>query len=1110
MKFKNLLHILCGTALTVVAGGVVQSCSDEIEVDIPDYTVAGQTVTVSVPVKLPQMEKQSRANLSERDLNTVESLWIRTYSETTGQATSDWVKLTPGTEDTEVGRKVEIVSQSGYNYIIGVANVYTNKGVTKDNPTATPQPLSDLLDQANTWQDFLNIAVVSPSTYNDVNAPVAPLPMAGCYTNILPGGTHPTNVADWASNNFTPYFIPTQKGVISLNNGAIHMRRLVSQINFVVKANNDNVMDVTVNSYTVYNAPKYSWLYERPSADGQLANFGDVATEDNKSTYYTNIPQYGSQYIEKDNSGVSTFNFWQGENKHEALSGTVYTDRDKYSNGLFTSLTGDSWTPNNMASFVIFSCTVNYRSQLNVNEEGEIMTDNSGTNMYRTGYADYLVHLGYIQGNNEQEKSRDFNCYRNTNCTYTVTVNGLDDIRVDAYDETIPYPGESGIVSDLSNATIELDAHYHAFNIELTESDIQEGISDNGNEGFGFLIASYKDGEQYIFDESTDLTSFDENLYNWVELRKTTNEATLAEYKPRYGTYKSDQTFSLVELNKKLKAGELTAGWYTVFVNEYTYEDMYMGDNANNYGNEASTTARPKWMGYVNQDPRRFYIKVTQKKSEDGTRIYARSKYGISQRSIQTYYSDQVFTPAEGTIPRGTAIGTERFNETEGLNVRSTDRRYGTSGSNGRFNIAQYLSGSTSTELSINNSNQNSRPLWSSFVDQTKPMQIPAVTGTRAQGGPELPARTVANHNAVKLPKLVDFSGTRTATFSDPQNTTNAAYYMEAYNACMSRNRDNNGNGRIDPEELRWYIPAMGKYLRLLLGANSLSEPVMDFNSVTKLPFVTSSTNEWNGTTTYSWSATGTTVLNDYISRYMFVTSDENKVLWAMEGMSTSTWDQAYGWGGNQTHPWQVRCIRNLGTDMRQVTDGEKVTMAYVVDASQRTVTMTYYDQASIRASAYTGNGNGNGQMPVHIITSDANMVFRKFQYDSQDLGTSPSGRPTGDNTTDSQWQTYAEGIQTYINGNPCSVRNAATGLSGWRIPNQKELAIMRNIGVLTGGGVWLTCTANYFNTTTGSGGSYTNGQNRFMVMLSTHGTLLTTNNLKQNLINVRCVRDVQ
>lgn len=1080
------------------------SCSDD-KFDLPDYTITGAEVTLSVPIQLPEMEKQTRADLDEISLNRVESLWIRTYSADTGEATSEWKILTPNSSDTEIARNVELQTKSGYSYIVGVANV-ANMGVLKSDPS-TQKPLSELLTEANDWESFLDIAVVSPSTQEGTRVPNVPLPMAGCYTDIVAGGAHPepARLDEWQMKDFTPYFIPAQRTPVNFQ-GAIHLRRLVSHINFNIIPGNNNI-DVTVNSYQIVNAPRFSWLYERPTLSGMNANFGDMSTRETISTYYADNIQFGSQYVNV-NDGTSSFDFWQAESKHTGTS-TTYPQRDERNEAdptLFTGLTGDIWSPNNMASYVLISCTVDYHNQINVDGQGEIMTDNSGTNVYRTGQTTYLIHLGYIGDGDESEKSKDFNCFRNVDYTYNVTVNGLNDIRVDAWADDETFHGEEGIVSDLQYSTIELDAHYHAFNIELT----QEELSDPN---FGFIITTYENGNVYTFNSKEDTNGVDENLYNWIELRATTGPNDLAEYKSRFQTLGSNEkvTFLLSDLEGNGVRGpwnlsmtdlmKSNTGWYTVFVNEYTYEPIYRGTDG--YANEVwnGTGLRPNWMGYVNQNPRRFYIRVTRSESADGNSIYTRSKYGVSQRSIQTYYSDQVFTPVDGDLPRGTAIGVERENETEGLNLRHTFEG-GSSVDNGRWNIAQWLSNSsTTTNPSINNANANNRPLWSTFVDQTAPMQVGAVGTARAQGGLELPARTIASGNPVKLPKVVTLTG-QTSTFNDPQ--ASGDYYIEAINACMSRNRDNNGNGRIEPDELRWYVPAMGKYLRMILGSESLSEPLMDFKNITALPYVNN--NQWNTTTGI--------IQNDYYSRYMFISSNTGRnVLWGMEGTSTSQYGDPSSWSGTTIRPWQVRCIRNLGSNMTTVTQSDKVTKAYVHDATAHTFKMTYYDGASIRANSYSSNGTSLGSMPIHTITSPYNAVYFGFEYSTDDITIPAASRPATDN--DNNFNNQYNRLENYINGNPC----ASAGLSGtgWRIPNQKELTMMRNANLFTSyanNTTWLTCTVNYFDYTNGAGNDNTTNK-RYLVITPLQGTQLTRNNMSSAVGNqsngffIRCVRDI-
>lgn len=1115
MKPKYIILYLI-TAFTVSI--LMPSCVDD-GFDTPDYTVSGEDVLISVPVMLPKMDKKTRADLSETSLNQVNNLWIRTYSSVTGLPTSDWKKLTDvNTVDSEVPHPVNLNTKSGSSYIVGVANVDENEGVLKDSPNAEPKPLSELLDNADTWNDFLNIAVVSPATMAGVRAPNVPLAMAGCFTNISVKGEHPTNLADWQSNNFTPYFIPAQKGTVSMTDGAIHLRRLVSHLTFNVipgRVKDDGPdVDVSVNSYEIVNAPKYSWLYERSQTvrGGDGANFGDNATsQDNAAQYYAEGILFSSQYVSENKVTVegtekncSTFDFWQAENKHEGTS-TTYFERDKVdasNKTLFTSLTGQTWTPNNEASYVLISCTVNYKQQISVNEQGEIVK-NDGTEVYRSGNAVYMIHLGYIGDVAEDAKSKDFNCYRNVDYTYNITVNGLNDIRVDAYATDETYHGEEGLVSDLQNSTIELDAHYHAFNIKLTEEELKQ-------KNFGFIITTYENGKKItvsdlnvkngqIVDEAGN--EVPAKYYNWIELRATKDEKTLADYKPsNYNNYLSDEkhTFLLSDLRGDESRGvgpwdngmtddmKSDSEWYTVFVNEYTYETD---------ADESSVDgSKPNWTGYVNQNPRRFYIRVARKTSPDGNSVYARSKYGVSQQSVQTYYSLSNLTPVSTGFPLGTAIGVERFNETEGLNMRVTFAG-GNSTVNGRWNVAQWLdNNNTTTNPSINSTDENGRPAWSNFVSQNSPMEMPGVSGLRLQGGPALPARTIEGHNPLPLPAVITRSGT-SYSFNDPQASSS---YIEAINACMSRNRDNNGNGRIDPDELRWYVPAMGKYLRLILGGNSLNQPILNFSNVNKLPYANQ-----NG---FSENSANRSITNDYYPRYMFVSSNSGvNVLWAMEGTSTSLYDKVYQWSGNNSRPWQVRCIRNLGTDLSSVGSDDKVTMAYVHDGNTRTVRMSYYDLASVRPNKYTSN-NGSDAMPLHTINSDYNMVYKAFEYASDDIKVT---RTDIANAT-----SYA----TYINGNPCNVKNTDTS-TGWRVPNQKELTILRNAGVFNAHQsytTWLSCTVGYFNYSDGQGNSST-ANKYLLVMQKEQGVQLTNNNFNYAFgsigssdgMFVRCVRDI-
>lgn len=1153
MKPSILLNILLKIFIAVIAIAV-QSCSDRQFDAVPDYTVSGEPVRLEVPVMTPKMGTATRGDLGENQLNRVESLWIRTYNAETGLATSKWIKIEPKTTDIHNMRTVEIDTQSGHSYIIGVANVDC-EGVTSDD-IDNVRKLSDLLEEADTWEKFLKIAVLSPSDPDDVNAPQT-IPMAGCYSDLITEGEktiEPMAYYEWQKKDFQPCFIPASSDKVEFK-GGIHLRRLVSHITFNFKSGNPD-MTLEVNSYRVVNAPRFSWLYERSSEDTTLPNFGDKATSaQDAPEYYADVPQFGSQFIKNstvNGEEIQSFDFWQAENKHEGNC-TKYSDRDakteKDGITLFTSLTGDTWTPNNEASYVMVDCTMDYSKSLFVDQDGNKVDPGTpgGESVTRSGNATYFIHLGYIMGDTPEEMSKDFNCFRNVDYTYNVTVNGIDDIRVDAIADKEEFHGEEGLVVDLLDNAIDLDAHYAVFNIKLTEDELKEN--------FGFIITTYDNGEQItlseknprdvvnnttvIYADTEKKQPIDPKYYNWIELRPTTGENVLAEYKPRFGQNADRKTFLLTDMynikdqngNNMLimpEDGKSADGYYTVFVNEYTYEPMYGEDG---YGDERTTMlhGKPAWMSYVNQNPRRFYIKVSYRESPDGNSVYARSKYAVEQQSLMTYYS-QI-----NVDDKGTAVAVERENETLGLNLRHDQNAGGSSLTNGRWNAAQYLSSGAMEgyngytqdydygwgSISVNRPEDWQKSAWATFLEMNNPLEVPEVSPDRLQGGPPIKARTIQSGNPHKLRKIRQKptsdenydSNLHYTTFTDPQADPN--YNIRAMSTFINRNRDNNGNGKIDAEELRWYIPAMTRYVGMTLGENAMPQRLMMFNEISQLPFVN------NGS---SFSSTTGVINNCYYTRYMYLASNyapfykwnesgtsspDNNVLWALEGTSLSKFRAVTSWSTDDDskplNPWQIRCVRNLGSDLRTVKYEDKVTMPFKHDAKNMTLNMRYFNLAAIRTTKLTGNGPDNPNfMPIHTINSSYNSVYAGLEYANEDLVyKKPEEMPTEGNFPE-----YTEKIYDYINSNPCK----ALGDAGWRVPNQIELTMLYLAGVLNDNQTgWLSSTVQYINSYTGAGNDSPDNK-LFMVSVNTHTLLLTLQNYNDNALkylHVRCVRDI-
>lgn len=245
-----------------------------------------------------------------------------------------------------------------------------------------------------------------------------------------------------------------------------------------------------------------------------------------------------------------------------------------------------------------------------------------------------------------------------------MTVSNLHNVLVEAFRVGDPQPGGFGDVTDVSDKFFTLDAHYGVFNIKLEESELKK---------FSFRMLSYENNtaHEIIMGDpdkpNTEITDENKKYYNWISLLPTNSEdmSVIAKYPENGKGLLHLKDFLPKEDGSASQAG----GIYTVFVNEYTYEDGPDETGAN-------------WKKYVNQPDRMLWINVNQKTSADGTSAFYKAKYALAQHSIQTYYNIENSTEA---------IGVEHENENFGMNIRWTrdipDQTMGLNPNNGRINV---------------------------------------------------------------------------------------------------------------------------------------------------------------------------------------------------------------------------------------------------------------------------------------------------------------------------------------------------------------------------------------------------------------------------------------
>jgi hypothetical protein len=783
-----------------------------------------------------------------------------------------------------------------------------------------------------------------------------------------------------------------------------------------------------------------------PAGCSVVEQAGNVADNYTGSTPFYNESLGSRLFTATTNaSGDSgeSFEFYQLENKHTALDyladGTdhvgidpnaksLYDERERefktndngtdVNTGIYRSLvySDKSNIHNNNASYVVVNATVDYYVAAPANvEDFDAMTaqpiDPASTvkKIHRTGTVNYTIHLGYCEdkqnGVATLATAKDFNCRRNSRYTYNVKINGLKNVVVEAIrsDGTEDQPGVDGWVNDDMGEFQKLDSHYCEFNISLSDAE-RENL-------FYRITAPYGDKFYYYSrdkDGKYEMTpGMNKDLYGWIKFYPTSDKNTLAEYnggkgKNTLGEGTALWTFDdMCEPTVKDSPYEADSDgnkWYTVFVDEYVYT---FDDNG---------TKETSWPKYVNKDDRIAEFIIQTDKSKDLESTYSYNKYTFSQKSIQTYY--------KGRTAGSTATGVEHYEETYCLNMNwqfltgscwneRTTKEYDYA--NGRYNLYNYLTTKTNMK-------------WSSVIQPTVPAHVMA----GENGG--------CSHPEADYPVYMPMYGASVPA-NAPTPDDKRAYY--ANSICMNRNRDLDGNGDIDPEEIRWYTPTASRYVQIAMAQGELPDPIMRFTDYSPTYF----SDNWTDDNRY-----GT-------YNYHYVTSDY-LYYWAEQSVTVGT-NMFSGYSPGPSVAYTVRCVRNLGTDPYElpVKGVREVDYAYTHDAATRTFTQDNFTDETLR-------GYNIGAIAPNDVSSPSARPYKKFEYakhicvnmqdayirfnDSGSLGYVASA--SNDNLKTAAWTNslWQNGICGQY-----SQQEDKSDLGTWRIPSSYELALMWIEGIL-------------------------------------------------------------
>ncbi|MBQ5807196.1 MAG: DUF4906 domain-containing protein [Tidjanibacter sp.] len=668
---------------------------------------------------------------------------------------------------------------------------------------------------------------------------------------------------------------------------------------------------------------------------------------------------------------------------------------------------------NNLSPYMLIRC--NIAMELTGEEAGQELG----------GDVSYLIPLGDAGSSASpvEAKVNNYNTNRNTFYHYTVTVNGVHNVRVevdargtDITDNNFQMeenqPGATGKVVVAKEEIAICDCHYVTKTITFHAKNVSDNLTWSVSTPFG-------EGGPQIDIEGNDVIPPGLD-YEWAHFRvnkKTSSGAYYSDQRRAYtiepydpvtkpeGLMNVSQLVKYMKEQKKLYDTEDPARpelWTSDFDNGkmVTYNDngTVKGEEDDPDGRKICVTVfvdefyydynplnpleeipADFWKQYVNYPTDRYmYILSESNLSRDEESRSTGSVVTIQQHPIQSIFDTN---PANTTFK--TAWGLEITDEDEGkLNKAytsgsGTDNRGNTDKYNGRLNTMKEwgLVNTTGTTYTAKK--------WSDFMNFE-----------------------VRN----ELPQL--------------QNTYKYLRY-----SCMTRNRDNNGDDNIDQNEIRWYMAAIKQLTGIAVGRSVLL-PESRLYKRSSEDKASNDPNKWRQ------HVVSSTMLDD--------NSNQPTVIWGEEITSISDLSGSKQYGSSTSYTfntWSVRCVRNLGTKNETLASGYTLSEKpddYIevhTDGTNHQVTCVRINPQALRA-----------QQNTELVFCDENneqaLLSKRFYIAGtvNSLPTLPGGYNLGHAFLNhNQW------VEDVGSSGPVASGGTGHCPEGYRIPNMLEFTIIFN-----------------------------------------------------------------
>ena len=632
------------------------------------------------------------------------------------------------------------------------------------------------------------------------------------------------------------------------------------------------------------------------------------------------------------------------------------------------------------------------------------------------GDLSYTVHLGDFS-----KHPADFSVAANSNYEYTLTIKGVNNFIAESRKETgADDPGSEGVVIFKGTDILEVDCHYEARVMKFSMSELNQIIN---VDKYGYILkiqTAFCETISMIVDENG-------NIYDAAEFKTHHENPTVLTTVGTDGMP--------VDASKILISGNADFDWVHFVKNtgaSYSTPNLNVGCLVQN--SSTSTHSISDVCAYPGKDNTQTIFEFLRDLYKAGKEQTASYFNATSSSVYVTCFVDENYYPDKNW--------TEYVNKSEPRRMYFANELFVSADGQSSFARAKYV--------------VSQKSIWTFYkLDPTlKPFGLESVSEEKVQG-----VDVVKGTNSLEEPwdgRASAISNNKNKGFyaSSTKSTGKQDIYTGAYKACMSRNRDEDGNGTIDENEIKWYLASVDQYKGMWAGEEAFDTDARLFKA-TESEWLALKKAFGNG-------------IDAKLSPWHYFTCSSANTFWAEEGCAT----------GTNSSATMVRCIRTL------VSNSDGLESAETYYSYKDNIVELKLNDVALRTH------QSGGFQTYFERGKDSNKLYKKFKIASSNL---PNKYPK------EQVISSAKG-SGFINSTDDVCQKAAGYGGSWRVPNQRELSIMSAVN---------TSLQNLYSCTSFTGvqsGYYKGGSgNEYGFVLS--GTQMTVAVDKDYY--VRCVMDV-